>query len=139
MYNNIQFKSQLEVMVYKTLLQEGFKPEYEPMSYKLWVGYKPEVPYYTKDNKTRLQKLDDKKVIDIKYTPDFILHYNGIRIIIECKGFQNDTYYLKKKLFRNYLEYDYKNVGIVSIFFEIYTKKQLMQAIDIIKNYAKTD
>ena len=28
-YNGIQFKSSLEVMIYKTLLQEGFHPKYE--------------------------------------------------------------------------------------------------------------
>ena len=34
-YNGIQFKSQLEVMVYKTLLQEGFNVVYEEKPYNL--------------------------------------------------------------------------------------------------------
>lgn len=46
------------------------------------------------------------------------------------KGFQNDTYPIKKKMFRKLLEtFD------IGFFFEIYTKKQLLQAIDIIKKY----
>ena len=32
-YNNIQFKSRLEVMIYKTLLQEGFSVQYEHTKY----------------------------------------------------------------------------------------------------------
>ena len=138
-YNNIQFKSQLEVMIYKTLLQEGFDVKYEPVTFTLWQGFHPEIPYYVKNKKTRELALDNKKLIDIKYTPDFIFYYNGIRVIIEAKGFQNDVFYIKKKLFRAYLEEDFSNVKIQSLYFEIYTKKELMQAIEIIKDYAKTD
>ena len=47
-----------------------------------------------------------------------------------------DVYYLKKKLFRRYLENQSKQ-GIKSIFFEIYSKKQLLQAIEIFKHYAE--
>jgi hypothetical protein len=138
-YNNIQFKSQLEVMIYKTLLQEGFDVKYEPVTFTLWQGFHPEIPYYVKNKKTRELALDNKKLIDIKYTPDFIFYYNGIRVIIEAKGFQNDVFYIKKKLFRAYLEEDFSNVKIQSLYFEIYTKKELMQAIEIIKDYVKTD
>lgn len=138
-YNNIQFKSQLEVMIYKTLLQEGFDVKYEPVTFTLWQGFHPEIPYYVKNKKTRELALDNKKLIDIKYTPDFIFYYNGIRVIIEAKGFQNDVFYIKKKLFRAYLEEDFSNIKIQSLYFEIYTKKELMQAIEIIKDYVKTD
>lgn len=138
-YNNIQFKSQLEVMIYKTLLQEGFDVRYEPVTFTLWQGFHPEIPYYVKNKKTRELALDNKKLIDIKYTPDFIFYYNGIRVIIEAKGFQNDVFYIKKKLFRAYLEEDFSNIKIQSLYFEIYTKKELMQAIEIIKDYVKTD
>lgn len=134
-YNNIQFKSQLEVMIYKTLLQEGFDVKYEPVTFTLWQGFHPEVPYYVKNKKTRELALDNKKLIDIKYTPDFIFYYNGVRVIIEAKGFQNDVFYIKKKLFIKYLDDCYINTGQRSIYFEVYTKRQLLQAIKIIKEY----
>ena len=35
-YNNIKFKSKLEVMAYKTLVQAGFEPKYEPYTYIIW-------------------------------------------------------------------------------------------------------
>lgn len=132
-YNNIQFKSRLEVMIYKTLLQEGFNVQYEPTKYIIWEGFKPNVSFYNKDKKTRMLKLDNKRLIDITYTPDFVFEYKDITIVIEAKGFENDTFPIKKKLFRKWLE-NQNSQGNKYIFFEIFTKKQLMQAIDIIKN-----
>lgn len=132
-YNNIQFKSRLEVMIYKTLLQEGFNVQYEPTKYIIWEGFKPNVSFYNKDKKTRMLKLDNKRLIDITYTPDFVFEYKDTTIVIEAKGFENDTFPIKKKLFRKWLEKQ-NSQGNKYIFFEIFTKKQLMQAIDIIKN-----
>jgi len=133
-YNGITFKSKLEVMIYKTLSQAGFNVAYEPSKYIIWEGFKPKIPFYTKDKKTRLLKLDDKKLIDITYTPDFVTMHNGITIIIEAKGFENDVFPYKKKLFRKYLE----GFSEPILFFEIFTKKQLLQAIEIIKSYEST-
>lgn len=65
------------------------------------------------------------------YTPDFTFNYNGRLIIIEAKGKENDTYPIKKKLFRGVLETLPNN----PMFFEIFNKKQLLQAIEIIKSY----
>ena len=132
-YNNIQFKSRLEVMIYKTLLQEGFSVKYEPTKYIIWEGFKPNVSFYNKDKKTRMLKLDNKRLIDITYTPDFVFEYKDTTIVIEAKGFENDTFPIKKKLFRKWLE-NQNSQGNKYIFFEIFTKRQLMQTIDIIKN-----
>jgi hypothetical protein len=74
-------------------------------------------------------KLNSTKLIDTTYTPDFTFEYHGALIIIEAKGFENDVFPLKKKMFRGVLEHLNQN----AIFFEIYTKKQLLQAIEIIK------
>ena len=132
-YNNIQFKSRLEVMIYKTLLQEGFSVKYEPTKYIIWEGFKPNVSFYNKDKKTKMLKLDNRKLRDITYTPDFVFEYKDTTIVIEAKGFENDTFPIKKKLFRKWLE-NQNSQGNKYIFFEIFTKRQLMQAIDIIKN-----
>lgn len=127
-YNNIRFKSKLELTVYKTLVQAGFNPEYENKHYTLWEGFKPTIPFFTKDKNKRL-KLDNTKLRDITYTPDFTFIYNNRLIIIEVKGIENDVYPVKKKLFRKIIE------DTNALFFEIFTKNQLLQAIDIIKNY----
>lgn len=130
---NIQFKSQLEAMVYRTLLQAGFKPEYETHTYVIWSGFRPTVPFYTRDKKKRTV-LNLKKTIDITYTPDFYMEYEGLKIIIEAKGQVNDVFPYKFKMFRKYIEElpdkdDY-------IILEVFTKKQLMEFIEIIKAYA---
>ncbi len=128
-YNGIQFKSSLEVMIYKTLLQEGFHPKYEEKKFTLWYGFKPTIPFYNK-GKDGLNKLENKKLIDITYTPDFTFEYNGYFVIIEAKGYENDIFPIKKKMFRKILE-AYKK----ALYFEIFTKKQLVDAIKIIKEY----
>lgn len=131
-YNGIAFKSKLEAAFYRILLQAGFEPQYERRTYLLWEGCKPTVPFYTKNRKTKLLKLDKTKLRNMTYTPDFTFNYNGRLIIIEAKGKENDTYPLKRKLFRRLLE------GCTNdnpLFFEVFTQKQLLQAIEIIKSY----
>lgn len=135
LYNNIKFKSQFEVTVYKTLLQEGFdNVQYEPKTYVLWEGFKPLIPFYDRDKHTGLNKLSMKKIIDIKYTPDFRFVYNNWIIFIEAKGIENDVFYIKKKLFRKKLEEFHKTSGINCVYFEVFSKKQLLEAIQIIRN-----
>ena len=126
-YNDIEFKSSLEVTVYKTLLQEGFNPEYEPETFIVWEGFKPTTPYYTR-NRGKL-KLNSIVVRDITYTPDFIIKYGNKTIVIEVKGFCNDTFPIKRKMFRKYIEgkSDF-------MYFEIYSKRELLEAIKIIRN-----
>lgn len=129
-YDGIQFKSKLEKMAYQTLRESGLSAEYEPKKFIIWEGFKPTVPFYDKDKVTRMLRLDDKKIISISYTPDFLIKYNGYLVVLEMKGALNDTYPIKRKMFRKWLEENEPK----SIYFEIYTKKQLLQAIEIIKN-----
>ena len=129
-YDGISFKSKLEKMAYQTLKENNLPVEYEPQKFIIWEGFKPTVPFYNKDTKTRMLKLENKKIINISYTPDFIIHHNNHLVIMELKGLENDLFPMKKKMFRKWLEENEPK----SIYFEIYTKKQLLQAIDIIKN-----
>lgn len=128
--NNITFKSKLEVTIYKELLRAGFNPKYEEQKFVIWEGIKPTKLFYNRDIKTKMLKLDMGKMRDITYTPDFTFKYKKYLIIIEAKGFENDTFPIKKKLFRGLLE----EMKTPVIYFEVYTKKQLVQAIEIIKS-----
>lgn len=131
-YNNIKFKSLIEVMIYRTLLDNGFDPKYEEFHYTLWSGNKPTVPFYTKSKKEIL-KLDSTKLRDITYTPDFYLEYKGMKIIIEAKGQVNDVFPVKFKMFRQLIEsYPDHDKYII---FEIFSKRQLLEAIKLIKSY----
>ena len=134
-YNGIKFKSTTEVTIYKTLLQYGFEPYYEGSKYCIWKGFKPTIPFYTANKKTGELKLNTTKIQDTTYTPDFVFMApdNKTVIIFEVKGFQNDTYPLKEKMFRGYLEDLLKNYNQSTMFFKIKTKKQCLEAINIIK------
>ena len=148
----IKFKSLLEKSIYNTLLQQGFEPQYEPTTFTLWDGFEPITPYYDKEtDKQKIKRISEGistchskilvqktgKVVGIRYTPDFYFKYNDLNVYIEAKGIENDVFYIKKKLFIKYLDEQYTNKGEKSIYFEVYTKKQLLQAIDIIKSYGQ--
>ena len=135
-YAGIEFKSQLEVDIYKSLLQAGFKPYYEGCKYCIFEGFKPTVPFYTRTNKKAKDiALNMKRVSNATYTPDFVFIAKDKKtvVIIEAKGFMNDVYPIKRKLFRAYLEKVTVETKQQIIYFEIYTKKQLNEAIEIIE------
>ena len=129
--DGINFKSRLEAIIYKILKEKGFDPKYEPFKFTIWEGYRATVPFYDRNLNTGLLRCNKKKLIDITYTPDFCFEYKNLFVIIEAKGMENDVFPIKKKIFRKYLETWKKPV----IYFEIYSKKQLLQAIEIIKGY----
>lgn len=143
----ITFKSQLEKMVYNTLLQHGIEPQYEPTTFTLWDKFKPITPFYDQETPKQRDKRDPSSpkmlilktspIEGIKYTPDFYFEYNGLHVYIEAKGMENDVFYIKKKMFRYYLDQKLLKDGWKSIYFEIYTKKQLLQALKIIEEYGR--
>lgn len=150
---NITFKSQLEKSIYSTLHQLGYNNiQYEPITFELWGSFTPITPFYDRETdaqrekrvlqgdkeKGRLLTLKTNKVVGIRYTPDFYFKYKKLDVYIEAKGIENDVFYIKKKLFRKYLDDKYISTKQHSIFFEIYTKKQLLQAISIMKEYAES-
>ena len=150
-FGKLTFKSQLEKSIYDTLLQQGFTPQYEPITFVLWSGFSPITPYYDREtDKQKMRRISKgvntcpskiliqktSKVVGIRYTPDFYFNYNGLNVYIEAKGIENDVFYIKKKMFIKYLDDELINTGKRSMYFEIYTEKQLLQAIEIIKEYA---
>ena len=132
-FNGITFKSKLEESFYKTLMAAGLEPDYELIKFVLVEGFKPTVPFYNR-SKSKVFRMDMTKVRDITYTPDFIILYNGTMFIIEAKGIENDTFPLKKKLFRRLLE----SMEMPCVYFEVRTKRELLEAIKIIKSYGTT-
>lgn len=134
-HNEITFKSKLDLMAYKLLEEKGFNPQYEQNTFIIWQGFKPVVPFFTK-NKARQIINNNKKLINITYTPDIYFEYRGYKVIIEMKGFTNDVYPIKVKLFRKYIEQLQDSNKY--LLFELYTKQQLLTAIQIIEEYGKT-
>lgn len=131
--DNIIFKSKLESQMYEELKKQGFNPQYEPYKFHIWEGFKPTLPFYEKDRKTKLLKLNDKKMIDITYSPDIVFDYNGYKVFVEVKPdwFSNDVYPYKQKLFRKYMEEHLKELN--PIFVKVGTKRSLLEFINILK------
>lgn len=145
----ITFKSKLEKSIYDTLLEQGFNPKYEPITFVIWEGFRPTIPYYDREtnhqrdvrlaasggSSAKMLVRKKARILNVQYTPDFYFKYNDLNVYIEAKGIENDVFYLKKKMFIKYLDDLYLEKGERSIYFEVYTRKQLLQAIEIIKNY----
>lgn len=106
-FQGISFKSKQEVAIYKYLLSIGITPEYEKQRFTIWNRAAFTVPYYDKYGKV-FTKIN-RKPSPVNYTPDFIFTYNGIKVILEVKGFKNDVTPYKIRLFRDYLE-DWYNI-----------------------------
>ena len=126
-FSGIQFKSQLESMIYRVLKENNIDPKYESKTFEFIPKLRPTVPFYNRVS--GVFGLDMKPIRPITYTPDFIFDYHGILVIIEAKGFENDVFYVKKNLFRRYLE----TLNGYYMYFEIRTKKELLEALKIIK------
>ena len=132
-HDGIHFKSTLEMDSYKALMGAGFRPEYEKKTYVLQETKLFPTLHYAPFKDRKLHKdvwgLNKYKTISIKYTPDFEFAVGDTLVIVEVKGKANDRYPYQKKLFFKWLEDNCPNRA----FFEIHNKKQLLQAIDIIK------
>lgn len=100
--DGINFRSKQEASVYKYLLSQGITPQYEPEKFTIWDRGPMTVPFYDRYGKT-FKRLT-RKPTAIHYTPDFIFTVNGITVFLEVKGFSNDVFPYKAKLFRDYLE-----------------------------------
>lgn len=128
-FDGTQMRSKLETKVYQWLYELGFTPQYESETFTYWEGPRPTVPFYDLGKNRHLQ-LNMKKLVDMKYTPDFIFMYHGIKVIIEAKGIENDQFPIRKKLFRAYLE----TLDYPVVYAEIYTKRQLKEFIQLIRD-----
>lgn len=126
-----QMKSKIEERIYDALQNLGFDPKYEAETFTYWTGEKPKTLFFDRDSK-RQNRLNMKKFIDMKYTPDFIFMFEGIKVIIEVKGWENDNFSIRKKLFRAYLD----SLLYPVVYAEIFTKKQLLSFLEELRKRA---
>ena len=139
-YNNIHFKSKLEVDCYKLFEVENLPVKYESISFELIPKLKLQnLLVYLPGRKTKINKVTSLKEVsgilqNAKYTPDFIIEYKEYTIFIETKGRANDAYPMRRKLFFHYLENRSLHEDCHFIFFEPHNKVQILETIQIIKN-----
>jgi len=99
-YKGIKFRSKLELFTYRKLEDAGIKALYEKKKYVLQEGFRYPATVY-EPHKTKGYVSTTTKIRDITYTPDFVDPQG--RWIIEVKGFANDVFPLKWKMFKDHL------------------------------------
>ena len=100
-YDGINFASGLERYMYQALKKAKIKAKYEGETYEIVSGFDFINTSYerTANGKGEFKQRGGKKILPIKYTPDFI----GDDFVIECKGRANESFPLRWKLFKKYL------------------------------------
>ena len=112
MYDGITFASGLEKYMYIALNKAKIKVGYEAFTYEVFPGFMFDNESYERqaNGKGDLVNRGCKKILGIKYTPDFI----GLtdEFIIECKGRANDTFPMRWKLFKKYVKDNFPHVTL---------------------------
>ena len=109
-YDGITFASGLEKYMYQALKKAKIKAEYEPETFVLQEGFMCEIQCYERQSngKGDMVNRGEKKILPIKYTPDFI----GEGFIIETKGRANESFPLRWKMFKKYVNDNLKHVTL---------------------------
>ena len=97
-YDGINFASGLERYMYMALKKAKIKALYEGQTFELVEGFEFPFEAYERcgNGKGDYKNRGNKKIFNIKYTPDFI----GKGFIIETKGRANESFPMRWKLFK---------------------------------------
>jgi len=109
-FDGIKFASGLEKYMYIALKKAKIKAQYEGQTYTVQEGFTFENESYERQSngKGDLVNRGCKKILPIRYTPDFISH----SFIIECKGRANESFPLRWKMFKKYVNKNLKHVTL---------------------------
>ena len=100
-YDGIKFASGLERYMYMALKKAKIKAEYEGQTFELIPSFEFNMQSIERQSngKGEYKNRGNKKILNIKYTPDFI----GKDFIIETKGRANESFPIRWKLFKKLL------------------------------------
>jgi len=106
--DGIKFASGLEAYMYKALKQAKIPAAYEGSTYTIFQGFDFNKVCYERcgNGKGDYKNRGEKKILPIKYTPDFI----GKGFIIETKGRANEAFPMRWKLFKHYAEHNLNSI-----------------------------
>ena len=109
-YDGINFASGLEKYMYMALKKAKIKAKYEGETFVLLNGFHfPNKCFARQANgKGEFKDRGCKRILPIKYTPDFI----GEDFIIECKGRANESFPMRWKLFKQLVTKQFPNVTL---------------------------
>jgi len=96
--------------MYLALKKAKIKNEYEGETYTIFESFEFDNASYERqaNGKGDYKDRGNKKILGIKYTPDFI----GKGFIIECKGRANESFPIRWKMFKRYVKDNMANVTL---------------------------
>ena len=130
--DGITFASGLEAYMYKALKAAKIPAAYEGSTYTIFQGFDLNKTCYERcaNGKGEYKDRGNKKILPIKYTPDFI----GDDFIIETKGRANESFPMRWKLFKQLVMKQFPSVTL----YKPQNQKECDQTISIILAKRKT-
>ena len=130
-FDGIKFASGLEKYMYMALKRAKIKAKYEGETYIVQEGFEFKNKSYERQSNGKGKMVDrgSKKVLPIKYTPDFV----SDSFIIECKGRANESFPLRWKMFKKHVKEHLKHVTL----YKPQNQKECDQVIELIINKIK--
>ena len=126
--DGIKFASGLEAYMYRALKKAKIKAQYEKRSFGLQSSFEFKNSSYERQSNGKGDMVDrgNKKVLGIKYTPDF----EGTNFVIECKGRANESFPIRWKLFKKHIADNYPNMRL----YKPQRQSECDDVINLIKN-----
>ena len=126
--DGIKFASGLEAYMYRALKKAKIKSHYEKRTFELIPSFEFNNSSYERQSngKGDMVNRGNKKVLAIKYTPDF----EGTNFIIECKGRANESFPIRWKLFKKYIAKHHPNMRL----FKPQKQNECDEVINLIKH-----
>ena len=127
-FDGITFASGLERYMYQALKKAKIKAKYEGETFTLIDGFEFDTTSYERQSngKGEFKNRGDKKILPIRYTPDFVSWKN--EFIIECKGRANESFPMRWKLFKRFINRCYPHVTL----YKPQNQKECDQVIELI-------
>jgi len=131
-FDGINFASGLEKYMYIALKKAKIHAVYEGSTFELQEGFMFDVDSYERqgNGKGDMVNRGQKKILNIKYTPDFV----SPSFIIECKGRANESFPLRWKMFKKHVKEQIPHVTL----YKPQNQKECDKVVElIIKNKIK--
>ena len=127
-FDGIKFASGLEKYMYIALKKAKIKAKYEGQTYIVQEGFTFKNESYERQSNCKgdLVNRGCKKILPIKYTPDFVSR----SFIIECKGRANESFPLRWKMFKKYVNENLKHVTL----YKPQNQKECDKVVELILN-----
>ena len=132
-FDGITFASGLEKYMYQALKKNKIRAVYEGETFVLQEGFMFDNESYERQSngKGDMVNRGNKKILNIKYTPDFV----SDSFIIECKGRANESFPMRWKMFKKYAK---ENLPRVTLY-KPQNQKECDKVVELINKKRKDE